>query len=147
MASEPTLRFLPLSDGKQPLYMWILMFLVRRFGDPLFAGRLVSALAGMGTVLGVMGVSYLLFNSKRSTLAAGLFWVLSPFALFFDRMALVDSLLTSLTVWTLFLGILTVKTRRFDMAILTGFALGFAALTKSSAIFLSSRPAIDVINL
>ena len=135
MASEPTLRFLPLSDGKQPLYMWILMFLVRRFGDPLFAGRLVSALAGMGTVLGVMGVSYLLFNSKRSTLAAGLFWVLSPFALFFDRMALVDSLLTSLTVWTLFLGILTVKTRRFDMAILTGFALGFAALTKSSAIF------------
>lgn len=135
MASEPTLRFLPLSDGKQPLYMWVLMFLVRRLGDPLFTGRLVSALAGIGTLLGVMGVSYLLFNSKKSTLASGLFWALSPFALFFDRLALVDSLLTCLIVWTLFLGILTARTRRFDMAILTGFALGFAALTKSSAIF------------
>ena len=135
MASEPTLRFLPLSDGKQPLYMWVLMFLVRRFSDPLFVGRLVSALAGMGTVLGVMGVSYLLFKSKRSALVTGFLWAMSPFALFFDRLALVDSLLASLTAWTLFLGILTVKTRRFDMAILTGFALGFAALTKSSAIF------------
>lgn len=135
MASEPTLRFLPLSDGKQPLYMWTSMFLVRRFSDPLFVGRLVSAVAGLGTILGIGGLSYLLFESKKGALLAMFLWAVSPFAVFFDRMALVDAMLACLTVWTFFLGVLMAKTRRFDMAILTGFALGFAGLTKSSAMF------------
>src|SRR3989344_5815509 len=52
MAAEPTLRFLPLSDGKQPLFMWVLMFLVRKLPDPLITGRLVSVFSGLGTIAG-----------------------------------------------------------------------------------------------
>src|SRR3990167_4061230 len=52
MANEPTLRFLPLSDGKQPLYMWVLMFVIKYFSDPLFIGRLLSVATGVGTALG-----------------------------------------------------------------------------------------------
>jgi len=137
MANEPTLRFLPLSDGKQPLYMWVLMFVVSRISDPLFAGRLLSVVSGIGTVAGIFAVSYLLFKNKLVSLASALIWVISPFSFFFDRMALVDSLLAAFSVWTMFFAILTAKTRRLDAAMITGFALGFALLTKSPALFVT----------
>lgn len=138
MFAESTLRFLPLSDGKQPLFMWVLMFLVNRFSDPLFIGRLISVATGMGTLASVFALSYLLFKSKRISLIASLFWAVSPFSVFFDRMALVDSMLAMFGMCTLFWGILTVKTKRLDIAMLTGFALGFAVLTKSSALFFAA---------
>jgi hypothetical protein len=135
MSHEPTLRFLPLSDGKQPLFMWILMFLVYRMSDPLFMGRLVSVLSGIGTLVGVAAVSYVLSRSKKVSLVAALMWTIGPFAYFFDRMALVDALLTCCGVWTFLLAILMAKTKRWDLAMLTGFALGAGLLTKSPAIF------------
>lgn len=135
MSAEPTLRFLPLSDGKQPLYMWILMFYVKRMSDPLFAGRILSVISGLGTIIGIFSVSYLLFKNKLVSLISSLMWAISPFSFFFDRMALVDSLLAMFGVWTLFFGILTAKTKRLDFAMINGFVLGFALLTKSPAVF------------
>jgi len=135
MSAEPTLRFLPLSDGKQPLFMWILMFLVNRISDPLFAGRIISVFSGIASLVGICLISYILFRSKAVSLVSGLLVSVSPYFVFFDRMALVDSMLLMWTVWTFVFGILTVKTRRLDMAIFSGFCLGFASLTKSSAIF------------
>ena len=137
MANEPTLRFLPLSDGKQPLFMWILMFLVSRVSDPLFAGRLISVASGIGTAAGIFSLSYLLFKNKLVSATATILYALSPITFFFDRMALVDSMLTFWGVWAMFFGILTAKTLRLDFAMLTGFALGFALLTKSPAIFIA----------
>lgn len=135
MNHESTLRFLPSSDGKQPLYMWILMFYVNRVSDPLFAGRALSVIAGIGTAIGIFAVSYLLFKNKVVSFCSSVIWLLSPFSFFFDRMALVDALLTTFFVWTLFFGILTAKTKRLDFAMLTGFGLGGALLTKSPGLF------------
>lgn len=135
MGAEPTLRFLPLSDGKQPLFMWVLMFVVRRFSDPLFISRLLSVFCGTGTLIGIFSVSYILFKSKKVSLLSSLVWALSPFSFFFDRMALVDSMLALFGVWTMVFSILTVKLKRLDTALLTGFMLGFSLLTKSPAIF------------
>ncbi len=137
MAAEPTLRFLPLSDGKQPLFMWVLMFLVNRFSDPLVAGRLVSVAAGLGTVIAIFLLSQLLFNDKKVSLVASLLWAISPFSLFFDRMALVDSLLAFLTTLTFMFAALTAKTKRIDTAIMTGMFLGLTSLTKSPALFVA----------
>ena len=57
MKSEPTLRFLPLTDGKAPLFMWIMMPMFKIFDsdligvdDPLFAGRFLSVLSGFSTL-------------------------------------------------------------------------------------------------
>lgn len=136
MAAEPTLRFLPLSDGKQPLFMWLLMFLIKYFQDPLFIGRLISVFTGMGTLLGIFILSYLLFKSKKVSLLSSSFYCLSPFVLFFDRMALVDSMLSMFGVWTVIFTYLTSKHKRLDFALLAGFTLGFASLTKSPALFI-----------
>ena len=109
MNAVPSLRFLPLSDGKQPLYMWVLMFLVNRFSDPLFIARFTSVLYGIGTLFGVFILSYYLFKSKYISLIASLFWAISPYSIFYDRMALVDSMLTMFGIWTLIFAVITAR--------------------------------------
>src|SRR5258708_1253517 len=135
MGAEATLRFLPLSDGKQPLYMWVLMFIVRRFSDPVFIGRFLSILCGLGTILGIFALTDLLFKNKKIALLASFLWAIAPIAFFFDRMALVDSMLAFFGIWTLFFMALTAKFKRLDTAMIGGFMLGFALLTKSPALF------------
>ena len=147
MASEPTLRFLPLSDGKQPLFMWILMFYVKRMSDPLLAGRLLSVASGLGSMLGLFLLTYHIFKSKLAAIFASILWAVSPLSLFFDRMALVDSMLTCFGIWTLYLSLITAESLRLDMAMLTGFALGFAGLTKSPALFFAALIPVSVILL
>src|SRR5258708_8375717 len=49
MNAEPTLRFLPLSDGNQPLFLWMLLFAVKRFNDQLFVGRVLSSVCVLVT--------------------------------------------------------------------------------------------------
>ncbi len=135
MRAEETLRFLPLSDGKQPLFMWITILFFKLFEDPLLAGRFVSIFAGLGTLLGVATASYILFKNKIVTLVASLFYALSPFTFFFDRMALADSLLSMFGIWTFIFGYLSIKKSRLDLAMIAGFTLGGAWLTKSPALF------------
>lgn len=137
MKAEPTLRFLPLSDGKQPLFMWLVIPLLKIFSDPLVTGRLVSAFSGVGTLVGIFALSYLLFKSKKVSLMATLIYAVSPFSVFFERLALADALLAMFGVWTLFFAILASKNYRLDFAMLAGFSLGGALLTKSPALFFS----------
>lgn len=135
MKAEETLRFLPLSDGKQPMFMWVMIPFFKFVRDPLFAGRLVSVLSGFGTLVGVSFLSYLLFKSKRVALAAATIYAVSPFLFFFDRMALVDSMLSMFGVWTFIFAYLGFTKERLDFAMLAGFMLGGAWLTKSPALF------------
>ena len=138
MRAESTLRFLPLSDGKEPLYMWMAIPFLKVVSDPLVAGRLLSVLSGLGILLGVGAISWYLFKSKKVTLAATLLWALSPYSVFFDKMALVDSLLAFFGIWTFFFALLTADTLRLDLAMITGFFLGGALLTKSPALFFAA---------
>ena len=137
MKAESTLRFVPLSDGKQPLFMWSVIPLFKLFKDPLFAGRFLSVMTGMATLLGLMALTYYLFKSKKAALLTGFTYAISPFMVFFDRMALVDSMLAMFGVWTFLFAAITATTLRLDMAMITGFALGGAYLTKSPALFFS----------
>lgn len=135
MKAESTLRFLPLSDGKQPLFMWSVIPSLKIFSDPLFAGRVVSVITGLSTAVGLFLIGKVLFRSSKLGLVASFIWAISAFSVFFDRMALVDSMLTMFGVWTFFFAALTARTLRVDFAMLTGFALGGAYLTKSPALF------------
>jgi len=135
MRAEQTLRFLPLSDGKQPLYMWLVIPFLKFISDPLVAGRLMSIFAGLGTMVGVGFLGYLLFKNKVVSFATALIYAVSPFVFFFNRMALADSLLTMFGVWTFIFSLLAFRKGRLDYAMLAGFCLGGAWLTKSPALF------------
>lgn len=132
MRAEPTLRFLPLSDGKTPLFMWALMPLFKIFEDPLYAGRFLSVLSGFGTLVGIFALGWKVFN-KRVALWSSLIYVVVPYTLFFDRMALVDSMLASFTIWIIFITIWLVKSPRLDLSFILGGLLGGALLTKTPA--------------
>lgn len=137
MRAEPTLRFLPLFDGKQPLYMWLVMVTLQFFKDPLFLGRLLSIFAGFASLLGLITLSLLLFKKSKAKIAllAAFFYAITPYFLFFDRMALVDSLLTALGIWVLILSLLLARFLRLDLGLITGLVLGAALITKSPALF------------
>ena len=133
MRAEPTLRFLPLSDGKTPLFMWSIIPLFKVFDDPLFAGRFLSVVSGFATLVGVMLLGWKVFG-KRTALWAGLLYTITPYIVFFDRMALVDSMLSAFTVWALYFAIWLAQAVRLDLGMILGFILGGAWLTKTPAV-------------
>lgn len=132
--ADPAHRYIALTDGKQPLLTWLMYPLLLLFSDPLFAGRFVSVLSSVLTSIGIYFVSRELFG-KRTAIMATLLYIISPFSLIYNRLALMDSLLSSFGVWSLYLSILLVRLLRLDVALLLGIVIGLGVLTKSSAFF------------
>lgn len=132
---DPAWRFIPLTDGKPPLFHWIVMATIRVFDDPLLAGRIVSVAAGgLSTVfIGLLG--WYLYKNKYVGYLASLLYIILPFTLVHDRLALVDSLLTTFVIVSLLLTVWLIEEKRLDTALLLGLTLGFGMLTKPAAIF------------
>src|SRR3990167_7106450 len=138
---DPANRFISLEDGKQPLFIWLAAISQKFVADPLVASRLVSVFAGFGSLIGIYLLTKELFDKKTAILASFLYIVL-PFTLLYDRMALFDSLLTMLGIYAVFFSVKMIKNPKLDLAILNGFAIGLAMITKSSGvIFLYLLPA------
>ena len=132
MRAEPTLRFLPLTDGKTPLFMWATMPFLKIFPDPLFAGRFLSVMTGFLILVGVFLLARKIFGIKVGFLSAFIYAV-TPYTIFFDRMALVDSMLASFTIWAMYFALLVADRLRLDLAMILGYLLGGALLTKTPA--------------
>src|SRR5688572_22984012 len=64
-ANDAAWRFISLTDGKQPMYVWIAMILMKLIEDPLLAGRLVSVLAGLGTMIGIFFLTSEIFKNRK----------------------------------------------------------------------------------
>lgn len=134
-ANDANWRFISLTDGKQPLYVWIAMLLVNIVNDPLLAGRLVSVIAGFFSMLGMFFLGREIFKNTKIGLLASFLYVLYPFALMYDRLALYDSLVALFIIWALYFEVLLVRHVRLDLALILGFIAGFGILTKSNASF------------
>ncbi len=80
MAYDAGLRFLPLTDGKPPLFFWLMMFPIKFLAnfDILFAGRLTSVLCGFLGLSGVAFTAWVLFKSKKIAALYSIFSVPSP---------------------------------------------------------------------
>jgi len=131
---DPANRFISLEDGKQPLFIWLAAIFQKFIEDPLIASRLVSVFAGFGSLIGIYILSSSLFN-KRTALISSFLYLVLPFTLLYDRLALFDSLLTTLGIWATFFTIKLVREQRLDWAMLAGITIGLALITKSSGVF------------
>ena len=130
---DPSWRFISLTDGRQPLQTWGTIPFLKMFPtDALLAGRLFAVSTGFMSLLGVFAILWYLFK-KHAALLGSFLYVVMPYFVFYDRMALADSAVNAGFIWMLFLSILLAKTRRLDVALLFGFATGFSLLTKSSS--------------
>lgn len=130
MKSEPTLRFISLSDGKTPLFMWMMTGVFKLVSDPLLAGRLLSVLFGFITLSGAVTLGWRFFN-QRVGLLAGLLVVITPLVFFFDRMALVDTALAACGIWVIVLAFSLAQHPTFRTSTLLGYLMGAALLIKT----------------
>lgn len=148
-----TLRFIPQTDGKQPLFMWLTAGIFQFFNDPLIAGRMVSIFAGFGSLVGIFFLSVILFPTEKKNKNPLLFiqeniyknyhfgflncflYLSFPFTFFFDRMSLPDNLLSFFSILSLFFSVLLAYFPRLDISLILGGILGISWLTKSPAIY------------
>lgn len=131
--------FLPLSGGKNVSLPWLTVLAMHVFSPSnfLFSGRMVSVLAGLLTMFGTFFLGKLIFKSSKIGLLAVTIYVFCPFTLFYDRMALYDSLLTAGIVWTIYFTIKTAIQPTWKNASFWGISLGLTHLAKATAIFYS----------
>lgn len=132
-ATDPNWFFISLTDGKQPLFIWLMVPWITFLSEPLLAGRIVSIMAGLFTMFGLYLLTYELFQKRIVALFASFFYLVSPFALVYDRIALYDSLVATLAVWALYAEVTLVKYLRLRDAVIAGVIIGFGLLNKSSA--------------
>src|SRR5579885_52895 len=134
-ANDASWRFISLTDGKQPMFVWIAMILLKLISNPLVAGRMVSVIAGLLSMIGMFFLASELFKNKKIGLTASLIYILYPFSLVYDRLALYDSLVAMFMIWSLYFEVLLVRHIRLDLAMILGMIVGGGMLTKSNADF------------
>ena len=123
-----------MQDGRQPLFIWAISFFLKFIKDPLLAGRLVAVFSGFITMIGLAVLAYLLFKKKKLSLLAMTLYLVFPFAIVYDRMALLDSMVSAIVIWILIFSVILVRSLRIDVAYTLGVLAGTAAITKSSAL-------------
>lgn len=135
---DPAWRFISLTDGKQPLQTWGTMPFIKILPDHLLlAGRLFSVTTGVFALTGFMALCGYLWGKKASYIGA-LLYLVTPYFLFYDRMALVDSGVNAAFIWILLFSLILPKYKRLDVALIYGVVAGVGLLAKSSvAVFLA----------
>lgn len=128
-------RFISLTDGKQPLFIWVVMVLMRFISDPLLAGRTASVCAGLATMFGIFFLGREVFKNIWIGILSSFLYLLFPMALLYDRMALYDSLVGTFAIWGLYFAILFVRKVQLDFALILGMVTGMAALNKTNGFF------------
>lgn len=131
---DPANRFISLEDGKQPLFIWLAAIFQKFISDPLIASRLVSVMSGLSSIIGIFLLAKTLFGEKVAKTAIVLYIIL-PFTLLYDRLALMDSLLTMLGIWSIFFAVKLVTSPKLENSILLGTSVGLTMITKSSGAF------------
>ena len=128
-------RFISLTDGKQPMFVWLAMVFMKFIKDPLFAGRIVSVFSGFFSMVGLYFLGRELFKNRLVGLLSSCLYLLYSFGLVYDRMALYDSLVGAFAIWGLYLEVLLVRRIRLDIAFLSALVVGGGMLTKTNAFF------------
>lgn len=128
-------RFIALTDGKPPLHTWLMIPFLKIFSDPLIAGRLLSVFGGLLNLIGVFLITRFFSKNKVTPFLISFLLILSPFMLFYDRLAVADSLLTAAGIWSLYLSLRLRDDNSWTGTILLGVVLGAARLIKPSALF------------
>lgn len=128
--------FISLTDGKPPLLEWMItVFLwILPQKSYLLAGRLPSVVSGFISLIGIYFLAEELFENKAISLLSALLYILFPFALLYDRLALFDSLLQAMLVVSTYLAVKTAKQPRLLFSLLWGFFLGLAFFAKPTAL-------------
>lgn len=138
----PTMIQGTLVNGKllQELFLAVLVNLP---GDPVFLSRFLSVLCGAGTLIGMLLIARALDHPEVGVVA-GMLYATSPMGVFFDRLALPDSMLTCVACFILLKSVTFIQTPQPSrkQAALLGALIGLASLVKMTGLFLFALPVL-----
>lgn len=136
--------FFPLNDGKTPLFIWLLVPFQYLASDQLLAGRILSVILGLVQLWVLCQLARIFNFSRRAVVTVALLAIAIPFWHFYQRMALMDGMLTLLLSCSLLFLIQAQqlsppkiqKNRylKFGYLLATGLFFGLSLWTKLSAI-------------
>lgn len=126
---------LPVTLGRQPLFMWLIMLFTKFTSDPLLGARLISIVAGFISTIGLFLLTSELFKDKKTAFLTSILYIVYPFAVVYDRMAMIDTLIGTTSIWSLYLALLLIKKRRLLNVIFLVTTLTIGILSKTNAFF------------
>src|ERR1035437_9680328 len=136
-----------LYDAKQPFLMWLFGIAESLISDPLFAGRLVSVMAGFLTLMGIYKLAKYFFKEKVALISLFLYTIVPIFS-FYDRQALMESSVATVGIWSCFFLIKSLKENSLKFSIFAGLTLGVGFFIKSSSlVFLLSYTILTIVYL
>lgn len=124
--------FYSLYDGTQPGLLWIFGVFTKVFPDPLAAGRFVSALFGLASMLGLYKLSERFVNQEVAKLSV-LLYIVTPLFVFYDRQALMESAIASVGIWSVYFLVRFLESFNPKFMVFSGILLGTGFFIKSSA--------------
>ncbi|KKQ75422.1 MAG: hypothetical protein US96_C0011G0020 [Candidatus Woesebacteria bacterium GW2011_GWB1_38_5b] len=136
---EPDHSPYSLKVGKEPLLPYLFGAAGEFSGNYLIGGRIISIIFGFFTFLGITLFTKELFG-KKAGLFSGFLYILAPFTIFFDRLALLDSGVSTISAWSLFLTYLLFKEKKWIFSALLGFVLGIGIWIKATSMFFVFLP-------
>ncbi len=132
--------FAGLHETHKQIYIWLVALSFLLFNDPIYVARVVSVLAGLISA----GICYKLTNmfypERKIGYLAALFYLVSPFAVLFDRMALADGLQSMLMGASLLASFRLWQSSSYRWALISGIAFGLATFNKGYAILYYPTP-------
>ena len=137
--------FISLTDGQQPFFIWLagLVYLIGG-KTPLLAGRLISVVSGLGTTLVLFFIGKELLGKKWNIILPALY-IIVPFTLWHDRLAIKDSFLMFLASLLFYFSLKQARFSQMKWPIFADLTLGIALLTKSIAYFFIGLYIINII--
>ena len=134
-----------LSDGKF-LHILFLSLVSPWAPDPLLGTRLISVLAGTVTLWSCYAIGKRLYGVEVGLFSA-LLYIVCPFGLFYDRMALPDSLLCAGSVFTVWAAIAFVQERSWRYCLALSLSLALTPLVKVTGVVVFVIPLLSCLLL
>jgi 4-amino-4-deoxy-L-arabinose transferase-like glycosyltransferase len=126
--------------GGKYLQVWLVALTLPFADDPLQSARILSAGIGLLAGIGCFLLTRHLYRRDDAAVVATALYAIVPYPLFFDRMALVDGLLSALVIWALLFSLLTVSQGRWWQTLMLGSCLGMAAATRLTGVIFLAFP-------
>lgn len=117
------LVFRSFDDYKPPLYFYLTIPAVKLFGLNIFAVRFSSALFGVLAVLGTYFLMMEIFQKRNMALLSALFLAISPWSIYFSRLAFEANTGVTLNIWGAFFFLYALRKRPWFLS-LSAFCFG-----------------------
>ena len=135
-----------LTDGRPPLFVWLTAPIALIVDNGFLAGRLASASAGVASAV----VLYLLgreLANRTTGLVAGVLWALSPYCVFYSRVAADDMLLTLMAILAVWASVRLARRPTVAAGAWCGAALALAVFSKTTGVLLAVAPVLALVML